>query len=761
MDELQAIWRELSSNRYRYFRFGGFLFIVQFILFPGVILGQESFIYRDFGFFGFPLAHFYREALLNGELPMWNPLSNMGIPFLAQWNTLTLYPGSLLFLILPTTWGVSLFCLIHQWFGGIGMYCLVERWTGNRTSASIAGVIFSLNGLFLNSLAWPNNSAALGWFPWLLMSSVSALSGNRRWIAAAAFCGAMQMLSGGPEIIIFSWGFIGLVVLATLSIKPIDCSNFFKGIGCFTLIVCWVSLLSAAQLLPFFRLLKESHRNSQFSTDGWSMPITGWGNFVVPKFQTFFSQVGVHFQPEQVWTTSYYMGLFTLVLCGMWLVSRKNKREWIIFATILVAANLALGPYNPLYLGLKTLFPSIGFMRYPVKFVILLAMGLPILAGVAWQRWQDQNDPFPIERRWAWIFAIIFSVVAIFLVIYSFLWPLTNEVPSRVAMNAFTRLGFLWLLMGLAFGCVKNWKSSVHWAPYVFPIVLAMELVTHTANQNPVVSSAVLEPELVTLQALEPVPVHGRSRAMLSPKADFQLRFTSTPNPANDYLIYRSGLFSNCNLLEGISKINGFYSLYIASSMDVLRIFYGEKPQLATPLKNFLGISHYSAEDPYFEWDQRETFMPFVTHGQIPVLGNDQDILNIIASDNFQPEKYVFLRKDDSTHLKNQSGRWGDAEISQLSIQSQIIEFDSKSSDSCMAVIAQNHYPCWHAKVDGISVPIFRANHSFQAVEIPPGAHHVEISYIDQEFRTGKWISLTAALSLIGCFISPNFKKRK
>jgi uncharacterized membrane protein YfhO len=76
-----------------------------------------------------------------------------------------------------------------------------------------------------------------------------------------------------------------------------------------------------------------------------------------------------------------------------------------------------------------------------------------------------------------------------------------------------------------------------------------------------------------------------------------------------------------------------------------------------------------------------------------------------------------------------------------------------------MAVIAQNHYPCWQAKVDGFSVPIFRANHSFQAIEIPPGAHQVEVTYVDSEFHTGKWISLSAAFALIGCFITPNFKK--
>src|SRR4026207_2373101 len=98
-------------------------------LFANVLFGGETFYYHDYGGFGYPLAKFHRECFWRGELPLWNPLSRCGIPFLAQWNTLPLYPPSLISLLLPLPWSLSFFCLVHVFIAGLGMYFLARRWT--------------------------------------------------------------------------------------------------------------------------------------------------------------------------------------------------------------------------------------------------------------------------------------------------------------------------------------------------------------------------------------------------------------------------------------------------------------------------------------------------------------------------------------------------------------------------------------------------------------------------------------------------------
>ena len=66
--------------------------LVFFVSFADITLGLRTFALGDFDVFGYPLAHHHRESFLRGEMPLWNPLNNFGLPFLAQWNTMVLYP---------------------------------------------------------------------------------------------------------------------------------------------------------------------------------------------------------------------------------------------------------------------------------------------------------------------------------------------------------------------------------------------------------------------------------------------------------------------------------------------------------------------------------------------------------------------------------------------------------------------------------------------------------------------------------------------
>src|SRR5690348_4604246 len=77
-------------------RFAAFLGLLVFAQFPQVLLGLQTFVARDFGFFAYPLAHFQQQCFWRGELPSWDPYNNCGIPFLAQWNTMSLYPPALI-----------------------------------------------------------------------------------------------------------------------------------------------------------------------------------------------------------------------------------------------------------------------------------------------------------------------------------------------------------------------------------------------------------------------------------------------------------------------------------------------------------------------------------------------------------------------------------------------------------------------------------------------------------------------------------------
>src|SRR6267154_3128002 len=109
-------------------RFAALLALLIVACFPQVVAGLETFFYRDFALFGYPLAFYHKESFWRGEMPLWNPLNNRGLPFMAQWNTLTLYPPSLIYLLFPLSWSLGMFCLSHLFLAGVGMYRLAQRW---------------------------------------------------------------------------------------------------------------------------------------------------------------------------------------------------------------------------------------------------------------------------------------------------------------------------------------------------------------------------------------------------------------------------------------------------------------------------------------------------------------------------------------------------------------------------------------------------------------------------------------------------------
>ena len=112
-------------------RFAILLALLVLVSFPEIIFYARCFFIRDYGLFGYPLAWYHRQSFWHGEIPLWNPLSDCGSPFLAQWNTLILYPLSLIYLVLPLPWSLGWFCLLHLFMGGIGMYFLARRWSGS------------------------------------------------------------------------------------------------------------------------------------------------------------------------------------------------------------------------------------------------------------------------------------------------------------------------------------------------------------------------------------------------------------------------------------------------------------------------------------------------------------------------------------------------------------------------------------------------------------------------------------------------------
>jgi hypothetical protein len=708
------------------------------ISYPGLVLGTRTFCYRDAGLFSYPVAYYLRDSFWHGRWPLWNPCNHCGTPFLAQWNTLALYPLSLFYILLPMPWSLNFFLLGHLMLGGLGMYKLAHDWFGKRFAASVAGLAFAWNGMSLHCLMWLCHTAGLAWMPWVVWHCDRAGKEGGRRIYWAALAGACQMLTGSPETILLTW----LIVAGVFIRDVLQTREGFWRVGrrLFWLAVM-ISALSAAQMLPWLDLLTHGDRTSASGSGFWSLPPWGLANFFVPLFHTSASLSGVFMQDEQQWTSSYYIGVLPLALAAIAICRARGGRTLLLAFLALAGVLLALADAGFVLNILKRAVPLLGFIRFPVKFIILTLFCLALLAG-AGTAWLQTQPPAVVRKslsgQGTWIGLLVLLVLAV-----AHWFPFPSDSWSTVWPNALGRLAFLvagLVLLTLIFKAERSQARVL--LSFGFLLWMGLDVCTHTPPQNPTIPVQAYD---VYPPPMTQVPQVGESRAMLSPEAERTMDHLVNPDLLWLYLGQRSELFSDCNLLNGIPIVGGFMTLHLPAEHKVAGLLQSGKA--APGLAQFLGVSQIASPRKLFVWEPQMNFMPWATLGQKPVFLDDDATLAALCSDGFLPRQIVYL----PDNARGQVGAVADGQARLLSSRFSPSEcvFDTSAESRTVLVVAQAGYHCWQASVDGASVPLWRANYAFQALEVPPGRHEVRIIYVDRAFQTGAIISITALITCI------------
>jgi hypothetical protein len=744
-------------------RFAIFLAIAIAATFPGVVAGLNAFAYGDSGQFAYPVAFYHRESFWRGEIPFWNPLSSCGIPFMAQWNTMTLYPLSLFYLLLPVPWSFDVFCLGHLFLAGMGMYLLAFRWTGNRLAAAVAGAGFAFNGLTWYGIMWPHIIAALGWMPWVMLAMERAWHDGGKFVILAALAAGMQLLSGGAEVILQTWMVVGVFWLGSLfrPQRPPVGRMLMRGL-CSGLLAAGLAM---AQLLPFLQLLSNSQRTSGYAGSDMgkiaAMPAGGWVNYLVPLFHCSPNFNGVFMQPSQGWTGSYYLGvgLVAFALLAVWRV--KDARVRLLCALALFGLVMALGPAGVLQAVVVRLVPVLGFIRFSVKFVILPTFAFPLLAafGLAWL---TGLTPEKWGKEWNLAKGLVVGLLVLIggIVLFDKLHPAGSTPDDAVLANAGVRC--LFLLAAAA--CVPflrqigNLKIQ-RLAQFGLLLFAWLDVFTHSPNLSPTVSASAWEPDS-TRQFFkwDKQLLPGTSRAMRSKHTFWKMLTSGSTDPNVDLDGRRLSLFMDMNLMDEVAKFDGFYALDLNRYLDVFKHAYFTTNE-ASGLLDFLGISEIGDPASVVSWTHRDTFHPLITGGQQPVYLDAPDTLDAVFADNFNPAQTVYLPIEARGGVQANSS--ASAQIISPRFQARRLDFDVQSDAPAMVVVAQTYYPAWHAYVDGKATPLWRANYAFQSLEVPPGKHQVSVIYEDHPFYWGVAISVVTLLICGGAWSGLRQREKK
>ena len=355
------------------------------------LLVQEPNFFSGYDFMRMHVFYksYFREAMLAGRLPLWNPFVGLGRPFMADIETATLYPPNLLVLVFGVYGGVAASVLLHQTlavYGGVHL----GRTLGATAGASwVVGAGIALGSPFVARLGVGivEGYFSLCWMPVLLwLAALLQDRWSRRAGAAFACAVALAILAGQPPLLFVE--FCGMLVFVAFrqnwpSQGAARARALANATGLAMAGVLGIGLACAA-LLPFMELVGQGNRplNSPGFAIANGMPAPSWLSLIFPT--------SVSFGPN--WEYDLYCGLVPLfaAMGGVFLWRDRNVRA--LLGMGLVGALLAAGDRAPFLRWVTHVIPGAAALRIPSRYGILFAAALLGLAAISLSR----RPPRPI-----------------------------------------------------------------------------------------------------------------------------------------------------------------------------------------------------------------------------------------------------------------------------------------------------------------------------------------------------------------------------
>jgi hypothetical protein len=215
------------------------------------------------GFITQPLGHQAAIDLLHGHLPWWNYYQGLGQPLVGEMQSAALFPLTLLFALSS---GLVWFHITLEVIAGVSTYFLARRLSLPIFFATVAGILFALNGTY----AWLGNAVLnpVAFLPMLLLGVEmifdSASSSSKRGWYIAAIALALSLYAGFPEVAYFDALFCGAwAILRLFTLPDVNRARALRRLGLGGVMGV---ILALPALVPFEDFLKVgfvgSHANS-------------------------------------------------------------------------------------------------------------------------------------------------------------------------------------------------------------------------------------------------------------------------------------------------------------------------------------------------------------------------------------------------------------------------------------------------------------------------------------------------------------------
>ncbi len=362
-------------------------------LFHRILFAGEALFERDIALLVYPQQEALLRCVAMGSWPVWDPYTAFGEPMLANAGRQVLYPTTWLALFAPLPLVFALFVVAHVFLTGWGLSRLARHLGLSELAAMCSGGLFMTSGPVLSLVNVPPHLAGIAWMPWVLLGMGTTLRApaarSAVWWAVAQ---SLQVLGGSPDVVVFTAALQSAWLLVHLARYPGSAWAVLRAVSTAALAAAG---LTAVQWLPSVELFLAGARYSFLEgRDSWSIhPLTLVTAILsvplrdLPLRKELSEPLGLAREP---FLSSLFLGAaaLPLVLLG---ATAKRPLARVMVALAIGATLVALGRFGVAHGLLTTLVPPLRLLRYPAKYLLLVALAWALLAGIGWDLWRGRS----------------------------------------------------------------------------------------------------------------------------------------------------------------------------------------------------------------------------------------------------------------------------------------------------------------------------------------------------------------------------------
>lgn len=757
----------------------------------GLLSPQRLLATRDVVQFHLPLRTTFARLLTHG-LPEWNGWISGGQPVLSDPSYAAFYPLTWALMPLPVPWTISLYALAHLALGAAGAWALSRRLGCRALTAALGAAAWTAGGVTVSCASALTLLGGAAWLPWILVRTdalrrAAAGRESRRAVGALAATLALALLNGEPVTAFCGGLAAGAFALAG---RPVGAARRVPGRLAAAMLLA--AALAAVQLVPALGRLADSGRADGLSfaqASSWSMPPLRAAELLFPRLlgdparadDGLWFGWGLH-DLDYPFFPAIYPGLAVLLLALAGLAARPipYRGAWLLMAAGGVL--LALGRHTPVYALLHRFVPPFGSLRYPEKFLLLVAAALAFAATLTLERWLAEREA---GRRGEGDLPLALAGVATLLAGGAFAFvrlapgPLAAWIAAHTGVPAGPRLVEQALALYRAetlavlaiaattlvlFALLRRARPAAGALAAALLLLVAGDLVARHRGLLPTLPVEVLAPPPVA-RDLEGVPGRIFATATFDRRPDLQALADAPRQRRMESRLARLEPWTA--VLWGIpyALTEDFAVTFTAPLRRALRAARSlSTAQESERLYRLLGA--WGAAHTVVRTDPARIARAIADGRPLPApatLRTNPWALPLVrylaAAESYAtPEEALAAALAAGLPLAEREfvvgGGWrGTGEFVQrrhfagIADHGDRIEIGLEPGGRTLLVVANTFDRHWRAEVDGVPAPLLETAAGYQAVVVPAGATRVGLAYRDPRVRLGAVVSLLALLA--------------